>query len=634
MLETHRRREDDQREDAFLEACGAVYGRHRLRVAFTAGLGSYAKQAQDWKRTLVLADERHGAAIFKGRLRTRNGVIPAKVNGLVLVEFDGPRGELEAKYGIALPPSLAVVSRRGEHVYMRAPDGCQPGKFEIAESGISWSGDGVLISAGSLHESGHVYTFVNPNAPLLEPGQELYEELRRLARQSGKSGAACRRPRGEPIRSPGRRDYIFSISVPPARQGLDVEEILPMALAANEGFDPPLDVEEVRGQVEGAVHWAGKQEENDTAAETAATFLEEILRGTTAPTPAPTVTAKESPRRRELRRRVTSSIEARAVEWLIPNVVPLGTLSLVAGVGGLGKSALVLAWAAEVTREGKNVLVVSYEDAAEQVIRPRFEALNGDLDRLYELSIDPLEGSISFPTDLDELTRHARETDARLIVVDPVSASIDLKLDSHKDAHVRVVLGQLAKLADQLGLAVVMIAHLNKAPSGDVYLRVNGSTAFYNASRSVLTVTRDPVEELHRLIAHHKSNYGLVAAVERWALEVVEVPSATGPLQVARLVFLEVADDVSRDDVLAAHVPAKRSEAEALIVAQLIEGRRLSSDVKAAGVQGGDLAGHHQARGREPRGRRRGGDDRLRACHVLGAPGGPGGSAHAPSHTF
>ena len=67
-------------------------------------------------------------------------------------------------------------------------------------------------------------------------------------------------------------------------------------------------------------------------------------------------------------------------------MVPIGTLTLVAGVGGLGKSALALAWAAEVTREGSNVLVVSYEDAAEQVIRPRFEALEGDLERLYELS--------------------------------------------------------------------------------------------------------------------------------------------------------------------------------------------------------------------------------------------------------
>ena len=123
----------------------------------------------------------------------------------------------------------------------------------------------MLISAGSLHETGHVYRFVDPEAPLLEPGRELYEELRRLARQGGNSGPRVVAP-GEPIRSPGRRPFIFSISLQPARQGLGVEEILPMALAANERCDPPLSVDEVRGQVEGAVRWVEKQEENDTAA--------------------------------------------------------------------------------------------------------------------------------------------------------------------------------------------------------------------------------------------------------------------------------------------------------------------------------------------------------------------------------
>ena len=139
------------------------------------------------------ADERHGAGIFVVRLRTRNGVIPAKENELVLVEFDGPRDELEAKYGFALPPSLAVVSRRGEHVYLRAPDGCPPGKFEIADSGVSWSGDGVLISAGSLHESGHIYRFVDPEAPLLEPTADLYR------------GSASDREAGRQLRPAGRR---------------------------------------------------------------------------------------------------------------------------------------------------------------------------------------------------------------------------------------------------------------------------------------------------------------------------------------------------------------------------------------------------------------------------------------------
>jgi hypothetical protein len=133
-----------------------------------------------------------------------------------------------------------------------------------------------------------------------------------------------------------------------------------------------------------------------------------------------------------------------------------------------------------------------------------------------------------------------------------------------------------------------MIAHLNKAPGADPYLRINGSTAFYNASRSVLTVTRDPDEDAHRLVAHHKSNYGVLAPVERWRLETVEIPSMSGPIVVARLVFVEVADGVSRDDVLApAALAEKRGEADALIMVELAQGRRLSADVKAAGVAAG-----------------------------------------------
>ena len=48
------------------------------------------------------------------------------------------------------------------------------------------------------------------------------------------------------------------------------------------------------------------------------------------------------------------------------------------------------------------------------------------------LYVDVLDGSVSFPTDLPELDRHVRETNAALVLIDPVSASIDLKLDAHQ----------------------------------------------------------------------------------------------------------------------------------------------------------------------------------------------------------
>jgi hypothetical protein len=52
-------------------------------------------------------------------------------------------------------------------------------------------------------------------------------------------------------------------------------------------------------------------------------------------------------------------------------------------------------------------------------------------------------------------------------------------------------------------------------------------------------------------------------------------------------VFHEIADDVNRDEVLTPPPTEKRSEAEALILAELAQGRRLSAEVKAVGAKVG-----------------------------------------------
>jgi KaiC/GvpD/RAD55 family RecA-like ATPase len=388
---------------------------------------------------------------------------------------------------------------------------------------------------------------------------------------------------GEPIVEPGRRDAIFHLALLEFRAGKPYPEVLERALRLNAAqCVPPVEERLVAAQVKGALTFARRHPTvEEELRERARGILWERER---QPLQGPAGARKKGPR--SLFRRPLRDVTPRPVEFLIEKKVPLGTLTLLAGVGGLGKSALALAYAKQVTDTGRPVLVISYEDAAEQVLRPRFEALGGNLDLVHEVYVDVLAGSVSFPTDLPELDRHVLETNASLVLVDPVSASIDLKLDAHKDQDVRVVLGQLAKLAEREGLAVLQNAHLNKAPSADPYLRINGSTAFYNASRSVLTVTRDPAEpDLHRLVAHHKSNYGPLADVERWKVEPVMVASDFGPMEVMTMIFVEVADDVSRDDVLAAAREDKQTAAAALILDELANGRRLSAEVKAIGLR-------------------------------------------------
>ena len=261
-------------------------------------------------------------------------------------------------------------------------------------------------------------------------------------------------------------------------------------------------------------------------------------------------------------RRSFAEVTPRAVRWLVPGVVPLRTSTLTAGQGGLGKSTWLMAVAAQVTRgklndgEPASVIVVSYEDTIEEILRPRAEAANADLGRLFEIAVPAdLGGAVLLPRDTSRLDEQIEETAARLVIVDPVLAAIDLALDAHKDQHVRVVLAQLADLAEKHHCAIVLVLHLNKAPAVDPYLRISSSSGFYNAARSVVVVVPDPEEpEEHRLVAQVKSNWSRRSPVERHLLREIQLdtrdPETGEQILTSRMEFVEVAAGIDRDTIL------------------------------------------------------------------------------------
>jgi RecA-family ATPase len=225
--------------------------------------------------------------------------------------------------------------------------------------------------------------------------------------------------------------------------------------------------------------------------------------------------------------RALKEVEPRQVRWLLPGLIPLKTLTLVAGVGGLGKSTWLAGIAACVSRgelggRPGDVVFVSFEDTAPEVLRPRVEAAGGDLSRVHEVIVDRLDiDPVCLPRDLADLETLVHRAKARLLVIDPVVAALDTALDAHKDQHVRVILAKLQALADEAGAAIALVGHLNKAPSREAYLRIGGSTAFYNASRSVVLVTEDNGDPDMRLIAQDKANYSRRRPVEPHHIEEV-----------------------------------------------------------------------------------------------------------------
>jgi KaiC/GvpD/RAD55 family RecA-like ATPase len=263
---------------------------------------------------------------------------------------------------------------------------------------------------------------------------------------------------------------------------------------------------------------------------------------------------------RAVHSRPLSQVTPRAVRWLVRGLIPLRTLTLVAGVGGLGKSTYLMGVAAQVTRGEHGppgaCLIVSSEDTAEEILRPRAQAADGDLDLIHHIYVDLDDGGIvMLPTDLGGLEQRVREHEAGLVVIDPIVAALHVDLDAHKDQHVRVVLARLTRVAEETGCAVCLVAHLNKAPSKDPYLRIGGSVAFWNAARSVILVTADPADpDESRLVTQRKANWARMVPVQRHRIEETQLdtldPETGRPIITSRMVYVEDADDVEREDIL------------------------------------------------------------------------------------
>ncbi len=292
--------------------------------------------------------------------------------------------------------------------------------------------------------------------------------------------------------------------------------------------------------------------------------------------------------------RALADVQARQVRWLKPGLIPLGTLTLVAGVGGLGKSTWLAAVAAETSRgdllDGTpgSVILVSFEDPAAEVLRPRVEAAGGNLLRVYDVAFDG-DGldQVTLPRDLEALEALVREVEARLVVVDPVVAAIDVSLDAHRDQHVRHVLSRLSSFAEDMACAVAIVGHLNKAPSTDAYIKVANSVGFWNASRSVVLITEDEASSDMRLIAQRKANWTRLHPVERHRIEEIVLPNTldpvTGaPIVTSRMTFVEVAEDVDAADVLAPpRTAGKTGRAQAFLAVALANGEwHESADIK------------------------------------------------------
>jgi energy-coupling factor transporter ATP-binding protein EcfA2 len=215
--------------------------------------------------------------------------------------------------------------------------------------------------------------------------------------------------------------------------------------------------------------------------------------------------------------RTLHDLKMRRARWLWDERIPMGSLTLLAGREGEGKSTLAIRLMAEVTRgelegefygEPKDVIIIATEDSYEHTILPRLVAAGADLDRVHTIEMLDESESLSLPVHLPDLEQACEDYEVALIVMDPLLSRLSGNLDSHKDADVRRALEPLGKFADKMRAAVLGLIHLNKSGQTDPLNSIMASKAFTAFARAVLFAMVNPENEEQRLLGLVKSNLG------------------------------------------------------------------------------------------------------------------------------
>lgn len=302
-----------------------------------------------------------------------------------------------------------------------------------------------------------------------------------------------------------------------------------------------------------------------------------------------------------------SDVKLETVEWLWPNRIPAGKLTMLAGNPGEGKSFFTCDVAArlsrgttwpdedETDRKPCSAIILNAEDRPEDTIGPRLKAADADLERVYTLdavtTIDkgvPGQKLFSISEDIAALEKMLDEiADVRLVIIDPITAYMGTA-DGNSNTEVRSVLALLSALAGRRSVACLLVTHMNKRGSDSPAVqRTLGSIGFTAAVRAQHFLLRDKGDPKRRLLIPSKASLGVEAAGLAFTIQ----SHPDGP----RLAWEEAEINMSVDEAMAqaaegpgaGRPPKELGAAEAFVREYLAGGPKLSSDLDEAAKMNG-----------------------------------------------
>jgi len=200
-----------------------------------------------------------------------------------------------------------------------------------------------------------------------------------------------------------------------------------------------------------------------------------------------------------------------------------GSITLIGGEPGIGKSTLVLQTAAMIAQEHGTVLYVSGEESTRQ-IKMRADRLGIQADDLYLLT----------ETNLGNIFKHVYELNPVLLIVDSIQTTYTEELDSSPGlvSQVRECASRLQGLAKSNGVTTFMIGHVTKEGN------IAGPRVLEHIVDTVMYLEGDPFQSF-RLLRSVKNRFGATSEVgvfEMIGAGMVEVPNPSEAFLAERVV--------------------------------------------------------------------------------------------------
>ena len=202
------------------------------------------------------------------------------------------------------------------------------------------------------------------------------------------------------------------------------------------------------------------------------------------------------------------NVKEKEAEWLVPQYIPKGQITVLGGDGGSGKTITWCALAASISSGKKvffdsvpegfasyepgKVLFFSSEDSIEHTLRARLRKAGGNLRNVFSVSLkDENFSEIKFNSAF--LRQIIEQTRPALVIFDPIQSFIPPDVQMGQRNAMRSCLNPLIGMGEEFGCTFLIVVHTNKRQGVYGRNRVADSADIWDIARSVLIAgcTRD-----------------------------------------------------------------------------------------------------------------------------------------------